>query len=1441
MYLIHILLKEVKDQIFIQLKKEYNLDDSNVIYKTYNQKLYKLKRDKMEHVEEGLYLLNKDYKPFVDTEFTNIENKYICYYVDGACNVEEMIKYRDHKYVINRAVNPPTIVTYDKGKDRWATVDKDGYYFFFAMNNGQPYSVDPEDRRVYTDESEVRVKRIVDGKILEVEDFNNGMYLTEDRNEELVVGRVDGSWYDAECVINNVEGISRRRCSAIEIGEKIDVDEYCYSDKYGICMPKNTITDTTINEANCISSKGKENYFYFISDGLYIANNYSYQRIVHNGLYVIDNENLPYSGKMESESTAYLCEKGVCSNVKELESKYYLNVAGLEVGENIVLYYNSDSNSWRTVDEDGNYLFNKFGYPVAADEEVAYYYKVSKNGNVIERKDVNGKKVVSKDNTVYSISDGTAKTLELCTIDGDAVTTDAVLEVGDLCLADDVVVVISGVERSNKRQEDAQVSYSGITLNGEEKKYALVGDELVVIEMNVITSLNVKGYIVIDNRNSLPLESVNEVEATVYRCSEEGCAVAEDSEFVAGSNYINSGSIEKYPLVKYAGEGNWSVENREGYYFLDKDMKGVEVGVFAEYIFEVQIVNEGLKQNDVTKSNMVGFFMNKANDKKSVVSNNGKYWTEGKALNKCTTTEVKVDNVVTGIICKTDGNGNKYPAGDFCIGKNEQIYYLLGEANNEVTEANCVYGTNESAKLVYLSNTGGILNGESLTNSLIRIDQESIRETDIGYYIVDKDDVIVNEVVPVVEEGQTQGYKLYKCEESGCSTKERLSGTIFQTVNGKIYEVDEAGNIGNVKKNGLYFFDIEGDICDTNNNEVKSIISVIGEGSSEVVLPLDSMREGAYINDGNSKFVGIYENGKWSIVDMECEVDASSGKCSSTKVNLEVGSYCSVGGKFYVVRSIENDGSKKCIAGNDESPVFINNDSEALVVVGEKIVISINEEEGYYAINDETLQGLESEEPVAAQFVLCEFGGECKKYVPEVGRYINRSAGELNIAVFEEAGNNEASTIESKCTVEENVSSAVCNVVDGTLDVGDVCINENMIYVISSSNGTCLKAEKAVITYQIINDKMYMLTEDAVIQKNDGYFFINGDNRAITKKEDYSKPDTVGYICSNKGDCYDIDPTERAYYTDYTTKSSKRYNVVKFDPELKTARKGKREGSSGYEAVNEEGIYKLADGAYSECIMNDIDVIECHDIQEVGSYLTNEGELVKCVENDEGEVECAQALEGGYYVIDGKLMECEVNEDGDKLVCNEMDKEGYFLAQPEGELWECVEKKEDEQQAVPEEDVEVSKVLQLLNADAGDGAGEDSVEETSEAFTETTTTEAETTTTTFEEYTPTPVAVECAPIECKLGKVIYQKDENGVEIENSPIYVCKNVKDGENRFETECDSGNYIKGKNGYYICEADKSDIEEEKVEKPNDDHTKDVIPEKNYHHYHNHHHNNK
>jgi len=442
---------------------------------------------------------------------------------------------------------------------------------------------------------------------------------------------------------------------------------------------------------------------------------------------------------------------------------------------------------------------------------------------------------------------------------------------------------------------------------------------------------------------------------------------------------------------------------------------------------------------------------------------------------------------------------------------------------------------------------------------------------------------------------------------------------------------------------------------------------------------------------------------------------------------------------------------------------------------------------------------------------------------------------------------------------------------------GDVCIASSSLYLIAN-NEECVKAEKSVVTFKVIGQKLFMLTDDAVIQKFNVYYFINGDNRAIISKKDYKKPDTVGYMCSYEGKC---DPLERdtiSYFPDYSTMTSKHFNVIKFDPDMKKAgnvskrdeepasdetkpegteeqqeeqqgeQQGEQqpeqqpeendteesgngdEGSSGYDTVSEEGIYELDDGSYAECEYDNNDEISCHKIEETGSYKTKDDKVIVCTENDEGEVECSQATEGGYYVIDGELMECEPNESNNGLVCEEMDKEGYFLAKPDDILYECDEIVEETEAADDEPTPDISKIYDDL--DKGNGSGDEkgnnsgdeeessSTDTTTESST-TTTTETSTTTettTTTEESTPTPVDVTCKPVECELNKVISFDNEDGAV----EMYVCKKPTDSkENKWvPSDCDSGNYVKD-GEYYKCEDEKEDVDKNNLEQPNTDHT--------------------
>jgi len=1426
----------------ITVNQLQNLDNSKDIFVMFNSKLYKLKKEKLEHVSEGLYLLMNDGKPFTSTEPTEISEKNICYYVGGRCSKDGLVSYRKHKYVINRAAN--SIVTYQENNG-WRTINEDGYYFFFAIGNEQPYSVNLEDRRIYNNEAEIKVRRIVDGKVIEINDYNNGIYLTEGENEKLVIERVGNEWYDAKNVVENVEAASRRRCKAIEVDENIEVDEYCYSDKYGICMPRSTITEKTVNEGNCIFSSDNKNYYYLVNGSLYIVNDYSYQRINNDGIYVIDNENLPYSSWKENESSTYLCENGKCGNVKELKSMYYLNTAALELGETVILYYNENSNSWKKVDKNGNYFFNKLGFGVSADDEVKYYYTVKNNGNEIEENKLmliqNGTKILSKskeeDIYVSKIDEKIiAKSIMKCTTDGSGVVkSNSKLNVGDICISENNLVIIRKVKSTGKHEEVDEYVYEGVETNSEEKKYVYVDEALLIVDGESVVSMSGNGTVIIDNKTMLPLESVVETEAALYNCTGEKCLLVDTTNLSAGKYYINNDS--KFPLVKYVGNNKWKVENEVGYYFFDSKINAVSVDVNTDVIYEITNNKGVLIQKSIVEDKFVGFYLNKAFNRRDIVLNNNKYWSPGQKLNGCSATVV-VDGNEEGIVCKSsNSNSDGYDAGDYCYeSSTKQLYFLIDSVTNTSSTANCVFGSNDNPKYIYYNRRGGILNGVNLSNVLIEMDGESVKLAKNGYYMIDGKGNLVNEIQPPTEDGKEQDLNIYNCNENGCSEVNKNVISMIQTNNGEIYEVNEDEILVKVSKDGLYFFDVDGNICSEDKDEVGSIIRISNNGAKQENVLLDELDEGAYVNEGDIEYAGVYEEGKWSIVNINCEYDITEAVCRNDKIELDIGSYCISEGKMYIITSIDENDGKKCIPGSEAKPIYFTNENKELIVVKEKSVNNVNEE-GYYAINEATFEALVSEEPVKSKFVQCEYGGVCTEVDPEVGRYANRSPEEINIVKFDTGSVNETVTVDSKCTVEGSICSSVN--VNATLAVGDVCINEASIYIINSDSGSCIKAEKTIVSYQVINQKMYMLTNDAVIQKFDGYYFINGNNRAIMKKSDYSKADTVGYMCSNKGDCYLLPLTESmkvTYYPDYTTKSSKKYNVVKYDPGLKSGNRKRQEegeGSSGYESVSEPGIYKLDDGSYTECEMDDDDEIKCHDLEEEGSFKTVDDELVTCVENDEGEVECSQATEGGYYEIDGVLMECEANLDGSKLECEEVDKEGYFLSKPDDTLYMCSERQEEEQAEVPEdEEVNINKILEKLNGNNGESDSEDDDDKTSttetttetstESSTTTTTTEESTTsTTTYDEYTPTPIVVDCKPVTCEVGQNIYNKNSNGEDNLNELMYECKSTPENGNKFESSCDSGNYVKGINGFYECENDKSGLDEDKIEKPNEEHT--------------------
>jgi len=376
--------------------------------------------------------------------------------------------------------------------------------------------------------------------------------------------------------------------------------------------------------------------------------------------------------------------------------------------------------------------------------------------------------------------------------------------------------------------------------------------------------------------------------------------------------------------------------------------------------------------------------------------------------------------------------------------------------------------------------------------------------------------------------------------------------------------------------------------------------------------------------------------------------------------------------------------------------------------------------------------------------------------------------------------------------------------------------------------------------------------DEVVIQMFDGYYFMNGDNRAIGSVEDYAKSDTVGYMCSVSGECFLIQPGEVRYYKDYASIENEKFTVVMFDPERVSKRD--EEGNSGYSVIENEGIYKLDDGSYVDCAFETNGEVACTEIKNVGSRITIDNEIIQCIKNEKKEVECTQATTGGYYMVDGILKECEANEDADQLICKDVEKEGYFIAYNKEELYECVETVDEEKEEEDDGEIEISNIdISLLNGllenvnnepviAEEDGSTKSNKED--EPVTNTEETPKEQQSGAVEEPKPieeplVPVNVTCKSVECIESNVLPVGAETGTE-----LYVCVKVQKSEEEKDAEvientgegeeieedkfrwvakedCESGSYLKKNNNFYKCEEEKENLDEEKIEKPNNDHT--------------------
>jgi len=1216
-------------------------------------------------------------------------------------------------------------------------------------------------------------------------------------------------------------------CTAYETLETINEEKFCYEKGKGICIPKNEITNDASENVNCAFIDNNETYYYIIKGNLYSISNYAFRKIKKSGIYIVDNEKKVFENAIERKAIAYECKIGVCNIKENLDTGYYLNMINNNIDIPIILYYNGENKTWRLTNKEGIYLFNNNGYPVGENDEVAFAYTVGSQGEVISSiKENYTKGIYINDANInenilieFNNSWGKGNIVPTCNIVEEKISLENKLNIGDICISDGKMVLISAISDENKNEEE--INYLGIFAENNEMKYKFINEtgNLFEIEKKRINKLDLNGYVVLDKEKLTAFTSIEAKEADIYKCINGKCNEFSVEKLKAGERIINILSKEN-PLLKYIGDEQWAVENEKGYYFYNIENKFTGNNNIVSYAIEV----DEFGQKNIIESSDVGYYINNASENKIIVGNSKYFWDKGSEIVSCniTTTE-------KGLNCKTFKDGLN--SGSYCISSNA-MYLLLKDIDENSEDVNCVTGTNEEPRYI-TSDKIETLNGINIQNKLVKVTDQSIKIVEPGIYILNENGTIVDNNG---KEGEIK-LNIYVCTEDECSNISSNKNYKFYGNPGYIYEMNEKGILLKVEKEGLYFFDSNGIACTDNACNVGEIVKITKSEEKEIVyekVEIDSLEEGRYINACDNKSFATYRYGNWSIEEAGCSYNEDSNSCIAEGEKLVFESLCIVNGTIYYINEIVED-LTKCKKVNDETPLIFVIDNDILLIKESKI--EYMKDEGYYAIDEIEHTGFISSEPRTTLFLKCS-NRICEKVETPIANSAYKNNAVNNIVRFNEnAEIDKVVTSETQCEIKEGKCSIIG---DTEIASNDICIADNSLFLMKEEN-ECVKVEKYIESYQFINNKIYKMNDDNVIQMFDGYYFINKYGRSIEFGIDYSDKNTIGYMCSVKGDCYPLDPDGIRYYKDYTTISNGKFRVVKYD-KSKISKRDEEETyveSSGYEILTKVGIYKLDDGSYANCEYSNNDEILCMNINVPGSMITIDNEVFVCSNEDNNNIKCEKAINGGYYFFDHKLRECDVNLDGDKLECKEIRKEGLFLADNKNSLYEC-KAKEDEKADISRVidglidmsenknktvDIEEKINIQYEKRDEND---EEVIESTTTLLLED------------EEEIIEETDVNCYEIDCannykviRNGIELYAcerkvKSEEGNdtnnEVESTPIGTDNNSiidEEGNPEWVTKCDSGNYVKNKNNYYKCEDEKGKIEEEYIEKPNTEHT--------------------
>ena len=1412
--------KILYDKIF---NGEY--DNSTYIFLKDNS-LYRVEPIMLVSVEKGIYALKND-KAFTKTEWTILNiNKEICYYDGEKCSSTELFKLMNSKYLINKANanDGISIIEYNYDNDKWRVVKDDGYYFFYENDS----SITEMDCRIN------KVIRIVDGIAIDVTHTEKfpGYFIFEN----LMIEYNDNKWEDAKTLVNNVDVVLGKQCTSKEKNQIIDMEGFCYNEEKGLCVVKNVISDTSSNINNCIFTSDSIIKYYYNNGHLHRFNKQMNQRINQSGIYIINNRSkMPYDSRIESKTTAITCDKEICKLEENLNSQYYLNIASIYDEKPIILRYQSTTKEWSKTIKNGYYFFNKKGYPVSENEKATYCFIVKNNGNTIENIKNNNQKgiYVNQSNPsqeIVVINNGTwieARAVPKCKYNDNSgeATSEITINEGDICLNEKQIVLIN----SSSRKNNNEYIYDAIALSNSDSfiySFIKTKKETNILKYDSLIKVEVNGTIVIDDTTKLALNSTLPINASSIMCINGNCEL-KSNQLTSNKYYINEISND-FPFVQYKDNNQWKIVDTEGYYFMDENMEPVVENSTIYKVIKVIKNNKNYEQYELSTSKTIGFYLNKANNNKNImIKNNGNYWMKGESVHLC---DVSISK--DSALCKTLNQETKYNMGDYCYSENKkQLFLLTDSATFESDMVNCVYGTSDNYRYLMPDITNNLLNGITIPKILIELTNESIALASPGYYILNENGEIINDDVINLEMNDNNEINIYMCTSSECQKEYNYMNNAILSVTGKIYEYNNKSNkLIKTTKEGVYFFKEDGSACTSEDDKIVNILRVINVDENDIIIEKineNDLKEDVYVNEANPSTIAVYNGKKWNIQIVNCQYDNENGECKSYEVVLENNNYCVSNGELYAIINItDKDGTyitNKCIPGSEERSIYINN---TLIKMKAKSVKYIKDE-GYYIFDDHNNKIFMNKETENQEYPLvhCQYNGDCNLQNPSIGFYINKLSSDYNIVQYHSQENIEnLRIVNNTCSVKDE--NQTCYSENGILNEGDGCLFSNSLYFFANEN-QCTKVEETTISYQFINNTMYRLHNDAILQLSDGYYFVNARNKPISDPEDYSKFGTSCYICSEKGSCYLIKPGRKIkYFPDYASKQNGMYKLIKYDPNyLKSARdisdtnlgeetvennEVNERKNSGYRIVDEEEIYKMDDRYYSECEINDFDEIECQNVNRIGALKTIDDEVILCDKNDKEIIECKQAKDGGYYIIDNTMYECDPNIEGNQLKCSVMKKEGYFISYNDETLYECKKNINDS----IDNSNEISPTTVKINERETNEYVETNEKVTNE-YDETLSTSIPN----EELIEEDGLEVLCKPIECILGDVKYFKSEE----DTIEMYKCKKlINSGENKWVSpNCDSGNYIKDENGFYQCENEKENISEEYIKPPNDEHT--------------------